>query len=254
MGYAAATGQVVNLNVADLSNGGGGVAGAGVDRKFTIDPTVDRLSHSAVPMSAAALASVAASGHAPLPPRVTRNMLTLPIMDTTEPSPQQQHSHHDKQHRSSKGKRSSPALASAVPPPIVDAAIANTPKALAVIQVINKRDGSFTAEDEALMTSLARGAGVLLRKAQVHEQLVYTQRRTQALLTVLKASERENDVEGVIDTILQVAYDILQAERVRVGTRTRVRPCCERTNQMDERMAVLLLCRADGIILCRSRA
>jgi len=53
----------------------------------------------------------------------------------------------------------------------------NSNRTAAVIQVINKKRGVFTREDEGLMMSLSRSAGQILRKAQLFSALLVEQRK-----------------------------------------------------------------------------
>jgi GAF domain-containing protein len=61
----------------------------------------------------------------------------------------------------------------------------------AVIEAVNNHGRTFVAEDEAVMKSLGRAAGIIMEKAHLYDQLMYTQRKTQALLKVQRASTED---------------------------------------------------------------
>lgn len=97
---------------------------------------------------------------------------------------------------------------------ILTVPIIHNHKPHAVIQCVNRREvPSFTAADEALMTSLAHSASEILHKAELYEALVLEQRKTSALLRIVKANEVDNGFENLIQNICDIVNEVLECER-----------------------------------------
>lgn len=90
----------------------------------------------------------------------------------------------------------------------------NKNRVAAVIQISNKKKGNFSREDETLMMSLSRSAGQILRKAQLFSALITEQRKTKALMDILRAEEGEPSIESLCDRILQTTHDVLPCQKV----------------------------------------
>lgn len=87
-------------------------------------------------------------------------------------------------------------------------------KTHAVIQCVNKRSKScFDENDEMLMISLAHSAAEILHKAELYEALVFEQRKSSALLRIVKANENDDGFELLIERICDITYEILECER-----------------------------------------
>jgi signal transduction histidine kinase len=84
---------------------------------------------------------------------------------------------------------------------------------LGVLEVLNKRAGAFTAEDEEVLTLLAGQAGIALANAQVYDGLRTTLDRLSRLMKVGAAISSELDLDALLRTISQTTSHLLQAER-----------------------------------------
>ena len=113
----------------------------------------------------------------------------------------------------------------------------NLGSCIAIIEAFNKKDGNFDELDEKLLDSMGSAAGLTLRillfsflhyclgKAQIYESAIAGQRKTQALLRLVKSdlvfSGFENNdsdpnsiknLEILWDQIIGVAQDLIDAE------------------------------------------
>ncbi len=91
-----------------------------------------------------------------------------------------------------------------------------TPKqALNKVGAGGSGDEQFTATDKVLGEFIASVAGQILQNARLYNEAVRRRKEQAALLAIMKTAEFDADVETVIETILNVCYDILDCERVR---------------------------------------
>lgn len=84
---------------------------------------------------------------------------------------------------------------------------------LGVLEVLNKRAGRFTAEDEEVLTLLAGQTGIALANAQIYDGLRTTLDRLSRLMKVGAAISSELDLDALLHTISQTTSHLLQAER-----------------------------------------
>ena len=87
-------------------------------------------------------------------------------------------------------------------------------KVVAVMQAINKKTTTeFTLEDVSLMESLARSAGIILRKAQLYQQAIFAEKRSSALFALIKSSYSHVPFDQLVNQIVEIARNILSADR-----------------------------------------
>jgi signal transduction histidine kinase len=84
---------------------------------------------------------------------------------------------------------------------------------LGVLELLNKRAGTFTSEDEAVLTILASQVGIALANAQLYDGLRANLDRLTRLLKVGTAISSELDLDALLRTISQTTSHLLQAER-----------------------------------------
>ncbi|MFI5338371.1 MAG: GAF domain-containing protein [Candidatus Methylomirabilales bacterium] len=84
---------------------------------------------------------------------------------------------------------------------------------LGVLELLNKRTGHFTPEDEEVLLLLATQLGVALANAQLYEGLRTNLDRVSRLMKVGAAISSELDLDALLRTISQTTSHLLQAER-----------------------------------------
>jgi signal transduction histidine kinase len=84
---------------------------------------------------------------------------------------------------------------------------------LGVLELLNKRSGHFTPEDEEVLLLLATQLGVALANAQLYEGLRTNLDRVSRLMKVGAAISSELDLDALLRTISQTTSHLLQAER-----------------------------------------
>jgi signal transduction histidine kinase len=84
---------------------------------------------------------------------------------------------------------------------------------LGALEVLNKRVGSFGAEDEEVLSLLASQVGVALANARLYEGLRTTLNRLTRLMEVDVAISSELDLDALLRTISETTSNLLQAER-----------------------------------------
>lgn len=67
-----------------------------------------------------------------------------------------------------------------------------------VTEIINKRNGDFTSEDEELLKAFSIYCGMTLHNANLYESAIESQRRSQALLDVVMALSSDNSISRLI--------------------------------------------------------
>jgi hypothetical protein len=91
---------------------------------------------------------------------------------------------------------------------------------VAVIQAVNKFvrgvEVPFSGEDVHSLESMAVTAGLLLDKSRLYEQAVFAERRSRALMSLLKVVNESSELalDVLIDRIISVAYVALRCEGV----------------------------------------
>ena len=84
---------------------------------------------------------------------------------------------------------------------------------LGVLELLNKKTGTFTPEDEAVLVILASQVGIALANAQLYDGLRATLDRLTRLIKVGTAISSELDLDALLQTISQTTSHLLQAER-----------------------------------------
>jgi len=89
---------------------------------------------------------------------------------------------------------------------------------VAVIQAINKKtsDGRFTPEDCSILENMAVSAGIILHKSRLYDEAVFADRKSRALMNLVKAASVEGSLETIINGIAKVAYEALNCDRVTI--------------------------------------
>ena len=99
-------------------------------------------------------------------------------------------------------------------------------RTIGVVEVLNKRSGSFSEDDEELLTALAGPAAVAVENAKLYtaalartDELLQTKaglerrvRELDALLEVEQEIARAGDLESMLDRVLRKIADVLDAE------------------------------------------
>jgi signal transduction histidine kinase len=84
---------------------------------------------------------------------------------------------------------------------------------LGVLELLNKRTGAFSAEDEDALSLLASQIGIALANAQLYDGLRTSLDRLSRLMKIGAAISSELDLEALLRTISQTTSHLLQAER-----------------------------------------
>ena len=84
---------------------------------------------------------------------------------------------------------------------------------VAVLQVLNKQEGTFTAEDEDLLRALGGPIAIALRNAHYVDQVQRRRRISEILLSVMKAFSTELDVDQLLTTIMAKTSEAMTADR-----------------------------------------
>jgi adenylate cyclase len=86
-------------------------------------------------------------------------------------------------------------------------------KILGVIQVLNKRRGTFTPEDEAMLEAFASGAAIAIRNAMLNEELAKRMRTSEVLLNVMRAVSSELEIDQLLQKIVTTTSEVMNADR-----------------------------------------
>eukprot|EP01105_Mastigella_eilhardi_P001676 TRINITY_DN119_c0_g2_i2.p1 TRINITY_DN119_c0_g2~~TRINITY_DN119_c0_g2_i2.p1 ORF type:complete len:1202 (-),score=363.18 TRINITY_DN119_c0_g2_i2:104-3595(-) len=84
---------------------------------------------------------------------------------------------------------------------------------IGVTQIINKRHGEFTKEDEELLKAFSIFCGMCLHNSNLYQQALDSQRRSQALLDIVMVLSSDNQISRLISTIMKKARELIQADR-----------------------------------------
>jgi adenylate cyclase len=85
---------------------------------------------------------------------------------------------------------------------------------IAVTQLINKREGVFTMEDEETLKAFSIFCGNSLKNAQLYKQAIQSQYKTKALLDVAVALSSETNIQPLLRSIMKHARKLIKADRV----------------------------------------
>jgi HD-GYP domain-containing protein (c-di-GMP phosphodiesterase class II) len=89
----------------------------------------------------------------------------------------------------------------------------NRQEVIGVIQVLNKKDGSFGAEDEKMLSCLADQVAVALEDALLLQKIRSNLERTTDLLEVGKAISAEIELDSLLRLIMEKTSHLLRADR-----------------------------------------
>jgi signal transduction histidine kinase len=84
---------------------------------------------------------------------------------------------------------------------------------LGVLELLNKRTGAFTPEDEEVLSLLATQIGIAMANAQLYDGLRTSLDRLSRLMKIGAAISSELDLDALLRTISQTTSHLLQAER-----------------------------------------
>lgn len=84
---------------------------------------------------------------------------------------------------------------------------------LGVLELLNKRTGDFTPEDEEVLSLLATQIGIAMANAQLYDGLRTSLDRLSRLMKIGAAISSELDLDSLLRTISQTTSHLLQAER-----------------------------------------
>ncbi len=84
---------------------------------------------------------------------------------------------------------------------------------LGVIQVLNKRNGVFTREDEELLAAFAGGAAIAVRNAILNEELRKRMQTSEILLNVMRAVSSELEIDLLLQKIVSKTSEAMTADR-----------------------------------------
>ena len=84
---------------------------------------------------------------------------------------------------------------------------------LGVLELLNKRSGNFTPEDQEVLVLLASQVGVALTNAQLHDGLRTNLDRLSRLMKIGAAISSELDLDALLRTISETTSHLLHAER-----------------------------------------
>ncbi len=84
---------------------------------------------------------------------------------------------------------------------------------LGVLELLNKRTGDFTPEDEEVLSLLAAQIGIAMANAQLYDGLRTSLDRLSRLMKIGAAISSELDLDALLRTISQTTSHLLQAER-----------------------------------------
>ncbi len=86
-------------------------------------------------------------------------------------------------------------------------------KILGVLQVLNKRDGSFTAQDEALLAAFAAQAAIAVQNALLNEEIRKRMQTSEILLNVMRAVSSELQIDHLLQKIVAKTSEVMNADR-----------------------------------------
>lgn len=86
-------------------------------------------------------------------------------------------------------------------------------KILGVIQVLNKRHGAFTAEDEQLLDALESQAAIAVQNALLIEDIRKRARTSEILLDVMRAVSSELQIDQLLLKVVSKTSEVMNADR-----------------------------------------
>ncbi len=86
-------------------------------------------------------------------------------------------------------------------------------KILGVLQVLNKREGVFTATDEGLLEAFAAQAAIAVQNAILNEEIRKRMRTSEILLNVMRAVSSELEIDQLLQKIVAKTSEVMNADR-----------------------------------------
>ncbi|NNM00246.1 MAG: GAF domain-containing protein [Gammaproteobacteria bacterium] len=84
---------------------------------------------------------------------------------------------------------------------------------IGVTEVLNKRGGDFTSDDQMLLGAFTAHAAIVLENARLNERAALIRREESQLFEVTQAISSELDIDKLLRKIINVATEMLDAER-----------------------------------------
>ncbi|KAH3756086.1 3'5'-cyclic nucleotide phosphodiesterase family protein [Pelomyxa schiedti] len=84
---------------------------------------------------------------------------------------------------------------------------------IGVTQIINKRKGAFTKEDEELLKAFSIFCGVTLHNSNLYQKAIEAQKRSHALLDIVQALSTDAEIGHLMSTIMKRARELIDADR-----------------------------------------
>ena len=84
---------------------------------------------------------------------------------------------------------------------------------LGVLQVLNKRHGVFTHQDEELLAAFASGVAVTIRNAMLNEEIRKRMQTSEILLNVMRAVSSELEIDQLLQKIVGKTSEVMNADR-----------------------------------------
>jgi adenylate cyclase len=86
-------------------------------------------------------------------------------------------------------------------------------KILGVLQVLNKRKGVFTADDEEMLEAFASQAAIVVQNALLNEELRKRMQTSEILLNVMRAVSSELEIDHLLQKIVAKTSEVMNADR-----------------------------------------
>eukprot|EP00607_Mallomonas_marina_P007627 CAMPEP_0182419468 /NCGR_PEP_ID=MMETSP1167-20130531/3925_1 /TAXON_ID=2988 /ORGANISM="Mallomonas Sp, Strain CCMP3275" /LENGTH=681 /DNA_ID=CAMNT_0024594419 /DNA_START=529 /DNA_END=2574 /DNA_ORIENTATION=+ len=97
----------------------------------------------------------------------------------------------------------------------------NTDEVVGIVFAFNKMMGNgsifdFTPNEELDMGTIASNASLAIRRAHFFQKAMRQKRKSQALLSIVRARTSDETIENILDITIQATYELLLPERVSV--------------------------------------
>jgi adenylate cyclase len=86
-------------------------------------------------------------------------------------------------------------------------------KILGVLQVLNKRNRAFTADDEELLEAFSSQAAIAVQNALLNEELRKRMQTSEILLNVMRAVSKELEIDQLLQKIVAKTSEVMSADR-----------------------------------------
>lgn len=89
----------------------------------------------------------------------------------------------------------------------------STGRIIGVFQLLNKRDGAFSVEDEQLLQAFASQAAIAVKNAMLNEEIRKRMEVSETLLKVMKSVASELHIDELLKKIVNSTSEVMNAER-----------------------------------------